>query len=615
MSSIVGAFGKIPEGLIEDGYIRKMSETIRHRGGGIISSFSSIDFNLEVNSLRFSKGNEIQYYEDDVCVIAIDGELTNRNELLQLIDNSDWMNSTVKKDLNDVQIISYLQKTFGGNFINKIDGQYCILLFDKYNKVLHLYRDRWAQKPIYYISFPDYMLFASEIKAFTVLPNWKAKLNLVTARDYLLWSGMRDASNQTLFEEVYQVEGGCYLRITPNCNIEYKRYYKIPDSNSKDDEISADVDTFRNMFFDSINNCMSINANLNEVGTCLSGGIDSTTIASFMVDSLKKKHMNNSVETFTAYFSAPEADEREFIDEAIDKLGLNSNKLSPDFSDFISELDKLLWIQDEPFSSSAIFAQYKVYEAAAKQGILFLCDGQAADEYLCGYRSHQIAYLCDLIRGFHLGQFKKAMKNIKNKYHERVSFIEILKQLGRPLPNFMVYKQAQKKNEEYGFRYLPSFEKLIYEKERNVKAALREYSIMQMRIGWPKLYHHIDRNAMSNTVVNRAPYAPTKMVEYVINLPGKVLMNEGVTKNLLRNAARGYTPDKILDRYSKLGFKTPESYWFENNKEWFSKEYDSALSKMSKLINPDKAKSIKDKDFIFRTICFSHWMDIFGVEI
>lgn len=611
MSSIAGIYGKLPHNVKIADLVHDISgKMIR---GGVVSVYSSEHLYLEVNSLMISKVNNIQYFEDDKYVIAIDGELTNRGELIKLIKD----NRECSGALNDISIIALLINCLGFKFVNQIDGQYCILVFEKANDTLHLIRDRWAQKPIYYINFSEYVVFSSEIKGFTALPNWKAKLNLVTARDYLLWSGMRDISNQTLFDGVFQIEAGYHFSIDSKMNQKYKRYYDISKVNRiKNIKSTEAIVTFADLLKESINFCVFTSDDIRKVGTCLSGGIDSTTIASYIVDCYDKNNINHSLDAFTAYFSAPEADEREYIDEAVEKLKLNSKKISPQFSDFTSELDKLIWIQDEPFSSSAIYAQYKVYECAAENGILFLCDGQAADEYLCGYRSHQIAYLCDLIRGFHILQLKAAIKTIKSKYHDKVHFLELIKQLVcRPLPKSMVYNQAKRRNAEYGFKYLPPQDKLLYENERNVKTTLRDFSIMQIKVGWQKLYHHIDRNAMSNLVVNRAPYSPTKMIEYVLSLPEQILMSEGITKHLLRNVARGYTPDKILDRYSKLGFKTPEADWFETNQEWFRNEYKKALDKMDKIIDGNKVKDIKDRDFIFRIICFSHWMDIFHVEI
>lgn len=618
MSAITGFFsfsGKVDTQTI----VSSMLDTVFYRGPNNVALYPVTGFGtIGHRLLAASKRNFFsQPYEYGNLVFAMDGELNNFISLQRLL------NLCSNVSISDIEIIARLYAKYGISFAEMIDGQYAIMIFDKCKKTLYLFRDRYSQKPVYYIKSSDFFCFASEIKEFSVIPNWNAEADITAVRDYLVWAGMKDISHRTFFKGVYQVGAGEYLLFDLNSGeLTIKRYNyncknQVLAKKRKSINKEAAVSQYRQLLKESIRFCMIDSDSIDSVGTCLSGGMDSSAIACFAREiKCEEIHKDVGIKSFTAYYDEAEADERVYINDAVRKSKSENIKIKPSFEGFKNELDHLLWIQDEPFSSTAIYAQYKIYEQASKNGISVMMDGQAADEYLCGYRKHQIAYMCDCLRGLRFKQFKTAIQTYTKLYKYSSPINELLVSLLRvPLPNCIAVLIAKRAAVKKGLIASNKENEYPYAEQNNYFFSLRSFSRFEMRNGWPKLYHHIDRNAMANSVINRAPFATKDCIEYISSLPEKITMDDGITKSVLRKAVVGISPDSIINRYTKLGFATPEHQWFMENKRWFKDEYDSALNVLGNLIDSEAMKETTDEQFIFRVICLAHWVKVFHVSI
>ncbi len=147
------------------------------------------------------------------------------------------------------------------------------------------------------------------------------------------------------------------------------------------DEIAK---TYRELLADSIR--LRLRADVS-IGSCLSGGLDSSSIVCLVQKELKSQQAAEKQKTFSACSHVERFDERRFIDIVIEKTGHRAHFIYPDIEDLFRELDSIIWHQDEPFGSTSIFAQWEVFKLAKREQTKVLLDGQGADEQLGGYTS------------------------------------------------------------------------------------------------------------------------------------------------------------------------------------------------------------------------------------
>jgi len=373
-----------------------------------------------------------------------------------------------------------------------------------------------------------------------------------------------------------------------------------------------------------------------KVGSCLSGGIDSTSIVCVMNNILKEEDKVNLQETVSSCFDDIIVDEREYINEVIDKTNVVSHKVFPAFENLFPQLDKIIWHQDEPFGSTSIYAQWCVYEEANKNGMTVMLDGQGADEYLAGYSNFHQMHFRELFFKGKLLKLNKSLKNYRSKYNRYYAnpyklFINEL--LNRFLPQdviIIIRKLFTSANKEsvnlMGWLKPDSFntnapKELKFEFSDTIKG-MSESQLFYTSL--PKLLHHQDRDSMAHSVESRAPFVDYRLVEFVYALPSHYKVNNAVTKYILRESLKDIIPSKIGNRYDKLGFATPQGRWFKENELLIRTELENACEILHQYVNKEQvmalyiksAKKETDNMSIFwNIICVSHWTQVFNVTL
>jgi asparagine synthase (glutamine-hydrolysing) len=281
------------------------------------------------------------------------------------------------------------------------------------------------------------------------------------------------------------------------------------------------------------------------VGTCLSGGIDSSTIA-VLINNLIREEAPASVsdrqKTFSVVFSDKRFDESRYIDEIVDATGVDSHRTEPAPAQLWDDIDRLIWIQDEPFGSLSIYAQYCVMRLA-RQNVKVVLDGQGADELLAGYLAYQASYIRGLMHSFHLGS---ALGEVTGSLRRHGGFFgSAFRQLLTRRSRRHLLTATAPGIDRYG----GSLPDVLH----------RELTSTNL----PALLHYEDRNAMAFSLESRVPYLDVRLVEYVASLPLDQKIRNGVTKIALRNAVKGIIPESIRCRMDKMGFVTPEAVWMK----------------------------------------------------
>jgi asparagine synthase (glutamine-hydrolysing) len=269
-----------------------------------------------------------------------------------------------------------------------------------------------------------------------------------------------------------------------------------------------------------------------------------------------------------------------------DHVGAIAHKVVVNPNDLADDLDDMIRSQGEPFGSTSIYAQYRVFKAAREAGITVTLDGQGADELLAGYNGYPSAFIHSLIDQQRFSEvmpfLAQWMRCPGRSIHNAVSM------LLRPLLPIQLQKIARKVimrspipdwiNTEVlvarGVYVSPSSPAAHAPDAmgRRLVAALRAALTGQ---GLCSLLRHGDRNSMRWTIESRVPFLTIEMAEFLLSLPESYLLGpDGETKRIFRAAMRGIVPDKILDRRDKIGFQTPEKNWLRSQnakiQQWLS---------------------------------------------
>jgi asparagine synthase (glutamine-hydrolysing) len=314
--------------------------------------------------------------------IVFNGEIYNyleiREELIEkgykFFSNSD----------TEVIIKSYIE--WGTYCLNKFNGMWAFAIWDNEKKELFCARDRFGVKPFYYYYKDGYFVFASEIKAILEAESVPREPNYTRILQYLGNYPLLE-NQSTFFKNIFQLPSSHFALINAK-GIAIERYWDIEKKNIEGVDAK---EKFLELFKDSIR--LRLRSDV-PVGTCLSGGLDSSSIVCVlnkMIDPSKQK-------TFSSCFEDKRFDEREYIEEVIKNTSVTPFYTFPDINELYPKLEKIVWHHDEPFESTSIMAQWCVMELAKNNGVIVILDGQGSDEILAGYHPYKWYLFLDSIR-------------------------------------------------------------------------------------------------------------------------------------------------------------------------------------------------------------------------
>lgn len=532
----------------------------------------------------------------------------------------------------DTEVILTAYKQWGEKCLHKFNGMFAFIIYDKPNHQIFIARDRFGVKPLYYYCDNNGVYFASEIKQFTVLPNWKPYLNHQMTYDFLVY-GLSDHTFQTMFQEVNQLRGGesaiVHLNNFSNkSNFQIKRWYKLNTNNDTTLNYKDACTQFQERFIDAVK--LRLRADV-KVGSCLSGGLDSSSIVSVMVEILKRQESLQLLNSFSACSEHKQFDEKEYIDEIVKNSKANAFYCYPDLNKLFELNETITWHQDEPFGSTSIFAQWSVFELAKQQQTKVILDGQGADEQLAGYQGlyFQI-YFNELLNSWQLITYCNELYNFKKLHNISISktilksilalFPSQIKQIIGKLLGKNIYINSWLNNQSLLFSPInPYLENGL--NDRNVKETLYSqimYNNLSMLLHWE------DRDSMAHSIESRVPFLDYQLVEFLSSLPTNYKISNGITKRVLRDGLKGILPEKIRNRMSKLGFATPEEIWVKQNSELFKAKLIKALDFCPQIFNRSEVMAIfediiankRSFDFwLWRIISFGTWYKLFKVQL
>lgn len=504
--------------------------------------------------------------------ITYNGEIYNYIEIREELKKE----GVFFKTQSDTEVILKSYEKWGEGCVTRFNGMWGFAIWDRINGKIFCSRDRGGVKPFYYFFDGSVFLFCSEIKGILKYPSFRRLPNRRAIYDYLV-SGITDHSERTFFERVNQLGGGYNLTLdlkTRKLNID--KYWDINPDNQFKGTFSEAGETLYHLFEDSVR--LRLRSDV-PVGTCLSGGLDSSSILSvvnrlMLNGGIPKEIIGKSQKTFSSCFSERKYDERNFIEIAISKTGASPAYVFPDPETFLNEADDLVYHQDEPFGSTSIYAQWCVMRLASENKIKVLLDGQGADELFSGYNTYYPYFLASVARKNGLLRCWKELLYYKKRHSpDLLKFIYFL--IFPLMPQNIrttLAGKALKRDDILSKRFADEFEGSDEGLKRIKDPFWDNLYYMFKSLSLPALLRFEDRNSMAFSIESRVPFLDYRLIEFVFSLPSFFKIDKGVSKVILRESMKGVLPEEIRVRMDKMGFVTPQELWFKNELKPFVKE-------------------------------------------
>jgi asparagine synthase (glutamine-hydrolysing) len=554
--------------------------------------------------------------------LTYNGEVYNYVELRDELSAAGQVFATA----SDTEVIIAAYRQWGIEFLHRLNGMWALAIYDRRSRELILARDRFGIKPLYYRRLSGGgIAFASEIKQLIQLPKWRAKSNSHRVHDFLV-HGISDHTSETMFDAVQQLLPGHFARISSGEDrpeFETVQWYRQQMRKFSGNAADA-ADAFRGLFHDSIR--LQLRSDV-PVGTCLSGGLDSSSIVCVVNEILRKSNSGSTQSTFSACAKVAQYDERKWIEKVVASTGVDAHYVYPDSAELFALLAEISYHQDEPFNSTSIFAQWCVFGAAARAGVKVMLDGQGGDETLAGYHVYFGAYLASLLIRGNLSAFLREARALRDLHGYGPS--RIMRLL---MPFLMPSALLQPVKKVSGYAHsrpawldassIPDSASDPFRQER-IRSATDLSQAQLERTNLPMLLHWEDRNSMAHSVEARVPFLDHRLVEFALGLPDDFKISGGTTKRVLRSAMEGVLPAEVQQRNDKLGFVTPEEHWvrFSATSQMRALASDAA-SKLCGLIRRQEFEQMVDRivsgktrysAYMWRVISLAQWKEQFNV--
>ena len=564
---------------------------LRHRGPDNQEIYE--DKNIFLGHTRLSiidldsRSNQPMSIDD--LVITFNGEIYNYLEIKKVLLEKGYSFYTN----SDTEVILKSYQEWGEDCVKQFNGMWAFCILNTKSNQLFLSRDRFGVKPLYYIHKENIFVFSSEIKA--LLPYLATiKANKTELIKYLIY-GVQEHQKETMFYDVYRFPTAHNAQYDLNNNtLSFSRYFtlEIKEKNSNILKIKSQLNTLLDK---------SINLRLRsdvKIGMALSGGVDSNIIVS------KAHSINTDIESFSSIYTANnQINENANIDMTVKKLTLTQHYVISDIDNLLKNIEEIVWIQDEPFDTLSIFAQYQVYNEMHTHGAKVSLDGQGADEIFGGYPTYRsvvlrenllnISFLYDYLkydRNSLLQDTKLILGSFFPKLFEKLYFNKRAKKIFTCNVSFI----SSAKRSFLNFKNLN--ERLLSDVQEYLSVLLR----------------YVDRNSMAKSVESRAPFLDFNLIQFAFTLPSRIKYKKGFSKYLLRKTFEDDVTECIIWNKDKKGFPVPQDEWCQDEGFIHFANHYLENSKILKALHINKNIDKKDPMY-WKIINIAIWEKKFNI--
>jgi asparagine synthase (glutamine-hydrolysing) len=547
-------------------WITSLIDTIAHRGpdddGVLIDGRVGLGFR-RLSILDLSRaGHQPMTSADGTLSIVFNGEIYNYLELrTELLSLGHHFTST-----GDTEVLLAAYAQWGQRCVDRLVGMYAFCVLDRRASRLFLARDRFGIKPLYVVTHPRGILFASEIKAIRRSGLWRGELNVARFAQFLSLgrTELVPEDADTYLDGVQQILPGhsCTVRFDGTRTDE--RYWQptTEPRSGGDDPVAG----FLARFDDAMR--LHLRSDV-PVGVMLSGGMDSVSIACTMADLSRAAGTGQALHAFC--FTSDAFDETQQLEDTIARTGVTMHRLPELQADsFWTKLRELMWFHDEPVHALSVLMGFELYGLAAANGIRVVLSGQGADETIGGYE-----YLFDhmLVSEALRGRLPTVLQQARIVADARKKPLrEVLARVARMarahvlsgIPAYRAVVSRRRLESGPGRPYLNADFRALATPVNELPGQ-RLADALQRATRQSPLPHYLraeDRNSMAHSVESRVPFLDHRLAEYAMRLPAHWQMSDGWNKRVQREAMRGRIPDSVRLRRQKFGFPTPAKEWF-----------------------------------------------------
>lgn len=558
--------------------LKKMTDAIAHRGPDAEGQYCEGNLALGHRRLAIvdlsSAGRQPMESHDGNYIITFNGEIYNYKELKAelMALGAKFTNDT------DTEVILEAYRAWGVHCLARFNGMWAFALLDKPKQEILLSRDRFAVKPLYILDREDLFMFASEAKAILAAQPDENVPDLVQIHRFIGATAPENIDAHSWYANIKIFPAASYGVYNLRTNKLLLSTYWKPDIEAftkKWIDGRDPVATFKALFDDAVK--IRLRADV-EIGTCLSGGLDSSAI----VGCCSKRH-GTTMRTFSSRYKDKSCDEGEFIDAVNNFTKSKAVSIYPDKkeSSFMEAFARINANHDGPPAGASLYSQYCVFREVGKH-VKVVLDGQGADELFCGYvkflnsamhkaakRNSRISMLkavreilfendfidasqlsADVgVRVFGIDHFIKISKNVKKEASAKV---------------LQIRKNAV---------FTKAFDSSVSDQPSLSAAYRSDDEITQMCLDQtlvysiPQLCHNEDSNAMNFSVEVRMPFLDYRIVEFALALDSKYKVKGIWQKWIIRKALKQYLPVKVRRRRNKMGYPAPFFRWLRESDE------------------------------------------------
>ncbi|QSR36017.1 asparagine synthase (glutamine-hydrolyzing) [Marinobacterium iners] len=578
-----GIAGYIASQVADQTPLKKMTDAIIHRGPDGEGQYYAPDFalghrRLAIVDLSEAAAQPMHYL--DRYVITYNGEVYNHPELREeLIRCGYSFNSE-----SDTEVILASYDCWGVDCLNKFNGMWAFVIYDKQAQQFFIARDRFGKKPLYYANTADHFVFCSEVKGIYASGLVEKAPNISYLKNYLE-NGPNEYDAETAFANVYRFPFAHYFLGSKEQLLnqpQFTRYWELTTNTSKERFCPNKAKEYAKQYYDLLSDAVRLRLRADvKVGSALSGGLDSSSIVYLVNEHLKAQGKADLQETFSSVYKShgtQDCDESVYIDLLAKELNVISNQIEPKEKNVITEHQKVVLAMENP-PEGTIMSSWHTFMKVRQSGITVNLDGQGADEQLAGYTPYISSYFISI--------------SLVDLYKEVLFFLKLPSVKKRVIQSFFLahFKFVfGQKNYEIFFKKI---------KGHAAPAQLNETLKEAFTKGLVTLLHYADHTSMAHSVESRAPFMDYRLVEFLAKVPACYKMHKGWSKYIARLAFDKKLPNEITWRKDKMGWPIPEKHWFKGNLRKSLEEtiQDSALVSE---ISSEKDKRCVTPDSMFK---------------
>lgn len=621
MCGIVGCFSAGQDGKGEL-RARVALDRLSHRGPDDrgLESFGLDAGRIVLGQTRLSvidlttQAHQPMHSADGRWVLVFNGEIYNYRELQLELEAA----GRVFRSRSDTEVLLQAWEVWGEAALRRLTGMFAFVLLDRGTGMLHAARDAFGIKPLYYFADPLSLGFASELPALREMAAGHGELDWQVSYNYLV-HGCSDTGDRSFFKNLRSLPPGhrfCYETRTRELAVQpWWRPSVLPVQRISLNDAAQEL---RRLLLESVRLHLRSDVPL---GAALSGGLDSSAI----VGCMRHLEPDAPIHTFSFIAAGSAVTEEPWVDRMNTHVGAVGHKVHIAPQELVADLDDMMAAQGEPFGSTSIYAQYRVFRLARECGMTVTLDGQGADE-LCGgyvgYPGPRVRSLLDEGRWRDCAGFLRAW----GRWPGRVQ-LDALKAGVAEYVGDGAYQLLRRLNgtqlaptwldadvlSDAGVALLfPRYERPAAVPGRHMCAELAR---SLQGVGLQGLLRYGDRNSMRFSIESRVPFLTPELAEFLLTLPEEYLVAlNGETKHVLRQAMRGLVPDEVLARRDKIGFATPEQSWLMEMapqvRDWLRQPLGLPFLRQDEVLKAFDQVVVGQRPFswqVWRWINFTRW--------